>query len=193
MYLERIAMHNFKISADKELSNFANKLGLYDSEALIRFIQKTPYGRTSNRTDVSLVFTENRGTCSSKHALIKAIADENDFHHLDLVIGLYKMSESNTPKIGDVLTKNNLTYIPEAHCYLKYDNLPIDITSHNSNFENIKNSIIEEIIIQPFQIGNYKVKYHQTFLKDWIIRKDIKLSFDEIWKIREQCISNLSS
>ena len=185
-------MRNFNITADKQLSRRANKLGLYGSEALIHFIQKTPYGRTSNRSDVSLVFSENRGTCSSKHALIKAIATENNVTDLDLVIGMYKMSETNTAKIGNVLSENGLDYIPEAHCYLKYNNQQIDITTNNSDFEIIKNAIIEEIPIQPIQIGNFKVEYHKAFLRNWLEENSSPFSFEEIWTIREQCISNLS-
>lgn len=185
-------MQHFKIIANNQLSKLANKLGLYDSEALIRFIQKTPYGRTSNRTDISLVFIESRGTCSSKHALIKAIATENNIQDLDLVIGMYKMSETNTPKIGHVLSENGLSYIPEAHCYLKYNNQPIDITTNNSDFEIIKNAIIEEILIQPNQIGTFKVEYHKEFMKNWLSENELSFSFNKLWSIREQCIRNLS-
>ncbi|MFK7947753.1 MAG: hypothetical protein AB8G11_09190 [Saprospiraceae bacterium] len=185
-------MQYFKITANNQLSKLANKLGLYDSEALIRFIQKTPYGRTSNRTDISLVFTENQGTCSSKHALIKAIATENNIQDLDLVIGMYKMSETNTPKIGNVLSENGLTYIPEAHCYLKHNNQQIDITTNDSDFEIIKNAIIEEIPIEPKQIGTFKVNYHKDFLKNWLNENNLSFSFEAIWAIREQCIANLS-
>lgn len=170
----------------------ANELGLYNSKTLIHFIQKIPYGRTSNRTDVSLVFSENRGTCSSKHALIKAIATENHILDLELIIGLYRMTEKNTPKIGKELTLNNLEYIPEAHCYLKYNNQPIDITSNNSNFEVIKNAIIEEISIEPHQIGNFKVSYHKNCIREWLNENNLSFSFNEIWSIREQCIKNLS-
>lgn len=186
-------MQNFKVTANQQLSKMANKLGLYTSKALIRYIQKIPYGRTSNRTDISLVLLEDRGTCSSKHALIKAIATENNIKDLDLVIGMYRMSETNTPKIGNVLSKNGLTYIPEAHCYLKYNNQPIDVTTNNSDFEIIKNAIIEEIPIEPTQIGIFKVEYHQAFLKNWLKEQNLSFSFQEIWAIREQCIANLSS
>jgi len=64
-----------------------------------------PYGRTANRTDLSLVISEQKGTCSSKHALLKEVADLNGIKGIDLIIGIYKMSEANTPGIGDELSK----------------------------------------------------------------------------------------
>jgi len=91
------------------------------------YVWKLPYGRNSDRADLLLVLSEKKGTCSTKHALLKALADEINLK-LDLVVGIYPMNEKNTPGVGKVLSDYQLDYIPEAHCYLKYQDQIIDVT-----------------------------------------------------------------
>jgi hypothetical protein len=163
-----------------------------DFEELIENVKNIPYGRNSNRKDFSLVISENKGTCSSKHAFLKDFANKNNIPDVDLIIGIYKMNETNT-KIGTILKENNLDYLPEAHCYLKVNGNVIDATNNEANFEKLRNDILEEIIIEPDQVGDFKVKYHQNFLKIWITKNKISFTFEEIWNIREKCIQKLSN
>ena len=114
---------------------------------LIETVKNIPYGRNSNRYDFSLVLSENKGSCSSKHAFLKEFASKNNIENVQLFIGVFKMNEENTPKIGNILTTNNLRYIPEAHCYLKVKDVPIDVTSKESFYDKIKNEILIEIEI----------------------------------------------
>ena len=160
-------------------------------ESLIENVKHIPYGRNSNRSDFSLVLSENKGTCSSKHAFLKNFANQNKIENVKLFIGIYKMNEQNT-KIGSILSDNNMDYIPEAHCYLSIDNQYVDVTTKDSDFEKLKNDILEEIEIEPFQVVDFKVNYHKEFIKKWLIENNIKFTFDEIWEIREQCIKSLS-
>lgn len=161
-------------------------------EELIEKVRHIPYGRNSNRFDLSLVISENKGTCSSKHAYLKDFAAKNGLQNVKLLLGIYKMSEVNTPKIGQVLSENQLDYLPEAHCYLKVNDVIVDVTSTTSDFDKIKNDIIQEIEIEPFQVADFKIDYHKAFLKKWIKETNQNYTFDEIWDIREQCIQKLS-
>lgn len=161
-------------------------------EKLIEKVKHLPYGRNANRHDFSLVLSENKGTCSSKHAFLKDFANTNNISNVKLYIGIFKMNEVNTNKIFPLLFENNITYIPEAHCYLKINGIPLDVTTSESFYEKIKNEILEEIEIEPHQVAEFKVNYHKNFIKNWIEKtKQIK-SFDEIWSIREKCIQKLS-
>lgn len=182
---------NFKFNSSQKLSLLAIEKGLYTWQELVIYIQQLPYARNKNRHDLSLVLLEQKGTCSSKHAFLKAIADENNRSNIQLILGMYKMSSKNT-NIGTVLDDKKLEYIPEAHCYLKIDDKRVDITSENADFDKITHDIITEISIQPHQISIFKVDYHQNFIKKWITELEIQYSFDEIWDIREQCIAFLS-
>jgi hypothetical protein len=158
----------------------------------LNFVKQLPYGRNSNRENFSLIISENKGTCSSKHAFLKDFADKNNIPNVKLFIGIYKMTDQNT-NIGKILLENNLKYIPEAHCYLKIDGQTVDVTSQNSDFNKIINDLIEEIEIEPYQVSDFKIKYHQDFIKKWLIETNSKFSFNDIWKIREECIKNISS
>jgi len=161
-------------------------------EEIINIVKNLPYGRNSNRHDFSLVLMEKKGSCSSKHAFLKEFADKNNIKNVQLYIGIYKMNESNT-NIGSILSENKISYIPEAHCYLKIDNQYIDATSPNADFEKLRNDIMEEIEIEPYQVADFKVEFHQKFIKNWIVETNQIKSFDEIWEIREKCIQLLSN
>ena len=161
-------------------------------EELIDKVKNLPYDRNTNRYDFSLVLSENKGTCSSKHAFLKDFADKNEIENVKLYIGIFKMNEVNTQKLGDLLTKNNIKYIPEAHCYLKINQIPVDVTTSDSFYDKIKHDIIEEIEIIPNQVSDFKVEYHKAFLKKWIKETNQNNTFEEIWRIREECISKLS-
>lgn len=161
-------------------------------ENLIEKVKHIPYGRNSNRHDFSLVVSENKGTCSSKHAFLKDFANNNNIPNVKLYIGIFKMNEENTSKINPLLSQNEIDFIPEAHCYLRVDGIPLDITSSESFYNKIENDILEEIEIEPIQVAEYKVNYHKEFLKKWIIETNQTKTFDEIWAIRENCIQKLS-
>ena len=186
-------MLNFIINSEDHLSQLIIEKGITSWKELIAYIKTIPYGRNSNRIDSKLVISENKGTCSSKHALLKKIADLNGAQNIELIIGIYKMNNINTPKIGSILLDNHIKYIPEAHCYLRYKDKTIDVTSNSSDFERIKKDIIIENRIAPDQVGAFKVAYHKGFIKNWIISEKLHFSFDEIWEIRELCIKNLSN
>ena len=183
-------MHN--LNPIHKLSGIAQNQGIESWADLIQYVRKLPYGRTSNRSDLSLVFSEQQGTCSSKHALLKAVANENKIADVRLILCIYKMNKINTPGIGNALSKHKISYIPEAHCYLQIGPKKLDCTSTEADLDRIKMDILEEIEITPEQVGQFKIDYHQAYLKGWLKREKLDLSFAEIWAIREQCIANLS-
>ena len=47
---------------------------------LCSFVRHLPYGRNSNRESITLVFEERKGSCSSKHAFLKQMADHQLNH-----------------------------------------------------------------------------------------------------------------
>lgn len=181
-----------KLIASDSLTNQVKSLGLNTWEELVKYIQSLPYGRTSNRHDLSLVLSENNGTCSSKHALLKHIADLNKIPNVELILGMYKMNQENTPNIGNELRENKIDYIPEAHCYLMINNERVDITTNNSEFKKIEKDIISEKEIQPYQVSEHKVSHHKEYLRNWIADNNVNFNFDDIWNIRERCIKSLS-
>ncbi|MEM5566287.1 hypothetical protein WNY78_14290 [Psychroserpens sp. AS72] len=183
---------NFNLSKHQSLSKQCIAKGLPDFSSVFNYIKQLPYGRNTNRSDFALVIKENKGTCSTKHAFLKAIATENNTEDITLCLGIFKMNRENTPKISTVLDAYQLEYIPEAHCYLKVNNKIIDITFNDNKPPAFVKSLLQEEFILPEHIGDYKLKRHQSFLKSWIIEKNVPLNYDELWKVRELCIAQLS-
>ncbi|KFF10817.1 hypothetical protein [Flavobacterium hydatis] len=185
---------NFKIQPHGEISDEFLNINISTFNDAIRFIANLNYGRNQNKNDLKTVFIDNCGTCSTKHALLKKLADENGFSQIKLILGIFKMNSKNTIEISETLQKNNLNFIPEAHNYLKFENKIFDFTNPNSKPSDFESDLIIEIEMLPNQISNYKVEFHRKHLQDWLNEnEDIKLELEDIWKIREQCILDLTN
>ena len=184
---------DFDIKSKGQISKeFIDRNILTFNQASI-FVRQLTYGRNADKNNLASVFTDNCGTCSTKHALLKKLADENNFEKVKLIVGLFKMNKKNTPEISETLHKNQLEFIPEAHCYLKFEDQIIDLTKINSKPTDFLDDLIEEIEISPEQITDYKVNYHKNYLLTWLNKNEqISYSLNDIWKIREQCIQKLS-
>ncbi len=163
--------------------------GARDFPTLGRLLRDLPYGRTDDRASYADVLAAGRGTCSSKHAFLAATAEEQDAP-IELVLGLYEMSEANTPGVGEAIAAGGLSVVPEAHCYVRHAGTRIDVTRTAAEpAEPI--AFLHEEAIRPDQIGDYKVRWHQRHLRAWCEPRGH--DWRRIWKIREQCIAALSA
>ena len=188
------ALPNFPLQPAGEVTAQFLALGVTDCHGAARHVYRLLYGRTSDRANFHLVLHEGRGTCSAKHALLAQLAREQGVE-VALTIGIYQMTERNTPGVGAVLEKYTLPYVPEAHCYLTYNGVRVDITrSGVEPVEPIGHFLYEETIT-PEQIGAHKVALHQRFLQEWVANSDSARAYTcaEIWQIREACIAALSA
>lgn len=183
----------FYLTSYDNLTCLVREKGIETWQELLAFVRLLPYGRNENRHDSSLVISEMKGTCSSKHALLKRIADYNHIPQVKLILGIYKMNQSNTPGIGNILEKQSLDYIPEAHCYLNINGQRRDFTSQHADINHIQNEILSEIEIQADQVKEYKMQYHQDYIKKWLERENSPYTFEQIWEFREKCIENLNT
>lgn len=184
-------MIDFNLHSEKTISKAFRKIGIQSFSGAMLFVKNLPYGRNSNKDDLTLVISENKGTCSSKHALLKSLAEENGKQEVRLMLGMFRMNENNTPKVKSTLQKFKLDYIPEAHNYLKINGKICDCTSRNSSKLDFIDDLILEIEIQANQISGFKVEFHKNYLQEWV--KSKTFSLEQIWDIREQCILDLSS
>ena len=124
-----------------------------------RCLWALPYGRISNDLRPDLVLQERRGTCTTKHALLAGLAAEQEID-LALAIGVYEMTERNTPGVGPVLDRYGLEAIPEAHCYVVWQGERIDITRPVNAPEAITRFLYEERVC-PKNIAPYKMRIHR--------------------------------
>ena len=163
-----------------------------DFRSAAAYVQQLPYGRNANPADMLAVLREGRGTCSTKHALLRRLALELDIE-IALVVGIYEMTEQNTPGIGKVLARYGLGSLPEAHCYLRSGPTRIDVTRRTSySVESVYEFLYEEEIA-PDQTGAYKKDLHRRFLLKWMERSGLSKThtLEELWGIRELCIGAL--
>ena len=185
---------SFSILPKGEISNAFLERNITSFYEACLFIGDLPYGRNSNINRLVDLFEEQCGTCSTKHALLKLLAEENNFNGLRLILGMYKMNAINSPKLKVILEQNKLDYLPEAHCYLIYNNQIIDHTNNKSKLTDFSDDFLGEIEINVDEITDLKVTYHKNYLKDWLSKNQlIKYTLSEIWDIREQCIKSLSN
>ncbi|MEZ4777978.1 MAG: hypothetical protein R2786_01180 [Flavobacteriaceae bacterium] len=185
-------MKFFSLTSNGKLTQLVKEIGISTWDELVFFVKNLPYGRNSNRTDFSLVLTERKGTCSSKHGFLKEVAMENGMNHVKLMLVLFKMNGENTPKLESFFSNTTFNYIPEAHTLLRINGVPIDATHTNSDFSKIEKAVISETEIQPKQLSAFKTKAHKEYLKNWIATENITHSLEAIWKMREHCIEILS-
>jgi hypothetical protein len=172
------------------LSRAAMRKGFATFEELAGFVRDLPYGRVSNALDCLAVLAEGRGTCSAKHRLLAAVAQECGHPDVQLTIGIYEMCEANTPGVGKVLRDASLSSIPEAHCYLTVDGERFDYTGLASGVASPFASLIEEHFVDPADLPRLKEQYHRKALAAWAAKAGQAES--SAWQTREACIAALS-
>ncbi|CAN5856989.1 hypothetical protein BH11BAC7_BH11BAC7_07420 [soil metagenome] len=182
---------NFKITPAGQISKAFLERNIYDFQQACGFVKKLPYRRNSNKDNMMTVFSDECGTCGTKHALLKQLAHENELDELKLIVGLFNMNARNTPQVSETLFAHKLEYVPEAHCYLRFDGEIIDCTKTTAF--NFVDDLIEEMEISQGQVSAYKEAYQKAYLKKWLLQNtEIKFTLDEFWAIREQCIMDIS-
>ncbi|CAA9515393.1 MAG: hypothetical protein AVDCRST_MAG12-3445 [uncultured Rubrobacteraceae bacterium] len=180
------ALANFSLHPDGEVASGFVAQDLEDFHAAVRHVRDLPYGRNSDRSDYRLVLGEARGTCSTKHALLAALAREHGAP-VELRLGVYLMDGRNTPGVGPVLLRHGLSALPEAHCYLACRGVRVDVTRAQAR---IPGSFLREETIAPEQIGAHKVAAHRDFLRAWATERGLDPGL--VWLARERCIAALS-
>ena len=185
-------MDQIMLNSSDDLTSDLLEAGVVTWDDIVRSVQCFHYGRNSNRNDLNLVWYERRGSCSSKHAFLKHVAILNDLPNIELILSFYRMNDINTPGIGQTLIENGLSYIPEAHCYIKVNGKELDVTTIYSDFKKYKNDIIDSKVIQVNDVFENKMVWHKEFIEEWMIETNQSKSFEELWTIRESCIEQLS-
>ncbi|MEM7106038.1 MAG: hypothetical protein AAF502_23100 [Bacteroidota bacterium] len=188
------AIPNFIILNRGKLSFEFLHRGIRDFHGAINYVKSLSYGRPSDKNKLELVMIEGKGSCSTKHALLVELAKENGHNDLELVLGIYKMDNDNTRGVEPILAKYGLSYIPEAHCYIRYKKKRYDFTCQESPDNSPFETLIEETTISPHQITNYKEDYHRTFLSIWMKKAKLpgRWNLEKLWTAREECIKELS-
>ncbi len=186
----RCGLPDFGISGPGPLSNAARSHGCRSFVEIAERVRQLPYGRVRDSSDIAAVLAERRGTCSSKHRFLAALAHECGHTEIHLVLALYEMSERNTPGVGSILQAEGLTAIPEAHCHLACMGLRFDFTGLASAIGSPFDAMIEERIVSPADLPLVKPAYHRAAIDAWA--RAHSMDPERAWAIRERCIAQLA-
>ena len=180
---------SFPIKPNGSASKAFLDLGQNDFAQACQYIANLKYKRISDKSKPLLVLQENCGTCSSKHVLLKMLAEENSQEQIKLKIAIYKMNAENTPKLKGVIPKG-LDFVPEAHSYLLFKGRKLDFTrAHSIPLKDPE--ILEEYEVSAKEMLATKDQLHKNFINKW--SKQQGLDPQEVWQIRELCIERLSN
>jgi hypothetical protein len=183
-------LHNFPLSVKTQIGHCANALGLFDFDALSKYVEKLPYGKVEGVSDSLSVLKESIGNCNTKHRLLALAARDCGQTEICLVVGIYEMSEANTPGVGGILSANDLLSIPEAHCYLSIAGRRVDFTGIPMGIQSVFNALIDEKYVEPEELDELSAKMHKSVFESWASANGIKA--EVAWKIRESCLFALA-
>lgn len=187
--MRSLEIEDFEIKPIGTVSQAFLKQGAFTFLKALKWVHELPYGRNSNRGDFLLIFKEFKGACSTKHAALAALCKENQ-QRAQLMLALCKLNTDLDPKVSSFLDSLGVDYFPEAHTYLHYQGLDLDVTFKDQP-PYLKVEVLKSIFLEPSQIGDYKVHLHQQYVQSWMKEKKLQLSFDQLWKLREEWIFSL--
>lgn len=110
-------------------------LGLETFHAACRHVHQLPYGYNSDRDDLMILFKENKGSCTTKHAVIATLAGELGIP-IHKKVGIYAMTEALVTGTREILNRYHLPYVPMLHCFLAYQDQYVDLSEGNRNGKN---------------------------------------------------------
>ena len=148
-----------------ELSKKFLDLGIKTFKDACNYVHNVDYGYNTNYEDKMIFFKENKGSCTSKHAVIAGLAQELNIP-LYKYVCVYKFTEEITTGVNEILNKYHIPYVPMVHCFLVYDKYKFDLSEGNNNG---KKKPIDEYI-------------HSEKVDPFISRKDEYLLFKKVLK-----------
>jgi hypothetical protein len=179
-----------EIKSRGEISKKFLELGIKSFKEACKYIHEIEYGYNSTYEDDLILFKENMGTCTTKHAIIAGLARELDIP-LRKNVGVYKFTEEITTGAQEILEKYNIPYIPMVHCFLVYKQYRFDLTEENNNG---KKTSIEDFIetreVDPFISRKDEYLWYKKILKKKILPSEEMKGIAErtLLKAREESI-----
>jgi hypothetical protein len=192
-------MDKLTVFPNKHLSNAGIisakflSLGIKSFIQACQYVQEIPYGYNSNRDDLMILFKENKGTCTTKHAVIATLAKELNLS-IEKSIGIYAMTEEMVTGTDEILKKFHLPYVPMIHCFLVCGEYRVDLSEGNNNG---KNRPIEDFLytqrVEPNISEKAEYLLYRKTLKNLILnRKEMKgVEITQILRAREQSLQLL--
>ena len=183
------------ITSGKPVSNVFLKHRIHRFHDACRHVHQVPYGYNQSRDDLMILFRENKGSCTTKHAVIATLAKELKLPIVK-TIGIYTMNEAIVTGTDILLKRFDLPYIPMIHCFLSTAKIQVDLTEGNLNGKNhpIKQFLFTKHVAALISEKEEYLLYRKAL--DKMITKGNELSgipISRILKARENGIKLLRS
>jgi hypothetical protein len=171
-------MDKLTVFPDKSISNLGVisekflSLGIESFFEACYYVQNLLYGYNTDRDDLMILFKENKGTCTTKHAVIATLANELNLP-VAKYVGIYAMTEEIVTGTRKILAKYGLPYVPMVHCFLVYGSYRVDLSEDNNNG---KNRSIEDFFftqqVEPNISAKDEYSLYRKALKDHILTRE---------------------
>ncbi len=171
------------------LSRAFRARGIENLGQALDWVKDLPYGRNSSPHDAPLVVTEQRGTCSTKHAILARLALEIGVP-AELRMALFEMNEANTPGVGATLAEAGLDAMLEAHCLMDLAGVQVDVTGLAQG--EAAPVYLSFRTLDPLGLAD-KAPMHRIALDDWLREREQGMPLDAAWDVRERCIAALGA
>lgn len=183
---------DFKIDENTELGKILVSLDLRSYHQVLNFLYELSYSRISDLENLKLVPHEKCGTCSSKHAFAAKVALEHGYPDILLKLTVFPLASSFLQGFREELRENSVDHILEAHCYLEYQGIPLDITTSRVDVTPYYANTIPILVrtLKPSEAGEHKQKLHKKLFSVWC--QERKLDYEKMWNLRSRFIKSIS-
>ncbi|MFX1463516.1 MAG: hypothetical protein ACFFBF_10800 [Promethearchaeota archaeon] len=181
---------NAEIEDKGKISKKFLELGISSFREACDYVHNVEYGFNSDYDDEMIFFKENKGSCTSKHAVISGLAEELNIP-LYKHVGVYKLTEEISSGAQEILKKYDIPYVPMVHCFLVYKDFRFDLTEGNCNGKNITlEEFIHEEKVNPFISRKEEYLLFKRILKEKVLpSKEMDgISERSLLKAREESI-----
>jgi hypothetical protein len=171
------------------------RLGITGFLEACRYVHEMPYGYNTDRDDLFVLFTEGKGTCTTKHAVIATLAKELGLK-IFKNIGIYAMTEEIVSGTADILHEYDLPYVPMLHCFLVYGDFRVDLTAGNHNGKNrpINDFLHTEKVIPTITSKDEYLLYRSALKNHILLRQELEgVDIKRILQAREKGLTLLKS
>jgi len=181
---------NVEIKPVGEISRKFIDLGIKSYREACDYVHNLEYGYNTDYDDKMVLFKENKGTCTTKHAVIAGLAEELELP-LYKHVGIYKFTEEISTGTNEILKKYNIPYVPMTHCFLVYKDFQFDLTEGNCNGKKTNiNTFIHEEQVDPFISQKDEYLLLKKVIKELILPSEDMKGIKErsLLKAREEAI-----
>jgi hypothetical protein len=194
-------MDHFNVFPEKPISNSGEisqkflSLHIQTFLEACRYVHALPYGYNSDRDDLIILFKENMGSCTSKHAVMATLAVELNLP-IEKNIGIYAMTEEIVTGTNAILKKYALPYLPMVHCFLSYQNHVVDLTEGNNNGKNrsIESFLYTEKVEPNISAKDEYLLYRRALKNHILIRNEMsRIDIKRILHAREEGLALLKA